>query len=170
MSPAILVLTGASGAGKSTMMKGLESMNVPGVACFECDRIYFELPPEVRADGAAAQDAILTHWVAQASGQRGLRLALLNTQIRPQRAQVLLTQLGVRSYQVVLVDCESEERNARLRGPRAQPELAIAQMDCWAAYLRGQADALGIEVIDTSRAASADAVARLRQVVDGLLL
>jgi hypothetical protein len=33
---------------------------------------------------------------------------------------------------------------------RGQPELANERMDNWAAYLRGQADALGLLVIDTS--------------------
>src|SRR5438093_1112054 len=43
-----------------------------------------------------------------------------------------------------------EVRHARLVGPRGQPELSNSQMDCWAAYLRGQADALNLPVIDTT--------------------
>jgi hypothetical protein len=50
------------------------------------------------------------------------------------------------------VECEQDEREARLRGPRAQPELVYPQMENWAAYLRGQADALGLDRIDTSSA------------------
>jgi hypothetical protein len=41
-------------------------------------------------------------------------------------------------------------RLARLRDLRSQPELANDQMDAWAVYLRGQADALGLRVVDTS--------------------
>ena len=33
---------------------------------------------------------------------------------------------------------------------RLAPELANPRMDCWAAYLRGQADALNLSIIDTS--------------------
>jgi len=61
---------------------------------------------------------------------------------------------------VVLLDCSPEVRAARLRGPRQQPELATDRMDAWAAYLRGQADALGLDVIDTSEL-SVEAVADL---------
>ena len=68
----------------------------------------------------------------------------------------------------MLVECRHEERNERLRGPRAQPELANAQMESWAAYLRGQADALGLERIDTSSTPLADSVARLRELVHTL--
>lgn len=62
-----------------------------------------------------------------------------------------MERLAVRRWQIVLADCGHAERNARLHGPRAQPELATRDMDCWAAYLRGQADAMDLPGIDTSR-------------------
>jgi hypothetical protein len=65
------------------------------------------------------------------------------------------------------VNCDHDERNERLRGPRGQPELACARMDCWAAYLRGQADALGLPIIDSSRPI-ARSVADLSAQVDEL--
>jgi hypothetical protein len=46
----------------------------------------------------------------------------------------------------------------RLRDFRAQPELANDRMDAWAAYLRSQAKARGLRVLDTS-AISVEAVA-----------
>jgi len=51
---------------------------------------------------------------------------------------------------MVLLDCAPAVRHARLVGPRGQPELSNSRMDCWAAYLRGQADALNLPVIDTT--------------------
>ena len=66
------------------------------------------------------------------------------------------------------MDCDYAERNARLRGPRGQPELATAQMDGWAAYLRGQADALGLPVIDTSRPID-EAVTELTSIAQALV-
>jgi dephospho-CoA kinase len=166
--PAILVLTGASGAGKTTLIKGLESRRLAGVACFNCDVIYNSLPDTVREDGTMAQDAILSHWVTHVLGKDGIKVAVLDTQIRPHRALALLSRLGVTTCQIVLVECEQEERNERLRGPRAQTELASAQMDSWAAYLRGQADALGLESINTSGAAAGDFVDRLGELVHAL--
>lgn len=68
-----------------------------------------------------------------------------------------------------LVDCDSAERNARLRGPRGQPELVTADMDRWAAYLRGQADAPALPVIDTTSLMIEDAVAALAAHVDALI-
>jgi hypothetical protein len=40
-------------------------------------------------------------------------------------------------------------------------------MDCWAAYLRGQADALGLPVLDTARPVDV-AVAELAAMVEEL--
>jgi len=51
---------------------------------------------------------------------------------------------------MVLLQCAPAVRQARLAGPRGQPELSSPRMDCWAAYLRGQADALNLPVIDTT--------------------
>jgi hypothetical protein len=42
-------------------------------------------------------------------------------------------------------------------------------MDAWAAYLRGQADALGLPIIDTTRASPEAGVAQLRAHADALL-
>jgi hypothetical protein len=50
---------------------------------------------------------------------------------------------------ILLVDCSHDVREARLRA-WGQPELATPQMAAWAAYLRGQADALELPVLDTS--------------------
>jgi hypothetical protein len=46
--------------------------------------------------------------------------------------------------------------------------LANPQMENWAAYLRGQADALGLDSIDTSRALISASLAGLHRIVDSL--
>ena len=166
---AILVLTGTSGSGKTTLLRAVEELKIPAVACFHCDVIYHDLPEEIRADGEVAQDAILDYWVKQAFDRPGIELAVLDTQIRPQRAQAMLRKLGVADHQVVLIECEQSEREARLRGPRGQPELANPRMENWAAYLRGQADALALPVINTSGAPSSASSARLQSIIESLL-
>jgi hypothetical protein len=165
---AILVLTGASGSGKTTLLRSLDAMEIPGVACFQCDAIYGDLPSEVRSNGESAQDAILEYWVKHALGAPGVELAVLDTQIRPHKAHALLRRLGIAAHQVVLVECEQTEREARLRGPRAQPELANPQMESWAAYMRGQADALRLDCIRTSDAPISHSSERLRGIVEAL--
>jgi len=165
---AILVLTGASGAGKTTLLRELEKLKIEGIACLQCDSIWYELPDDVRADGEAAQDAILEHFAKPALAAPGVEVAILDTQIRPHKALALLRRLGCAVHQVVLVECVQDEREARLRGPRAQPELASAQMENWAVYMRGQADALGLDSIDTAGAPVTVTLRRLQGIVESL--
>jgi hypothetical protein len=99
--------------------------------------------------------------VKHALDQPKIDLAVLDTQIRPHKALAMPQCLGVAVHQVVLVECEQAEREARLCGPRAQPELANPKMECWAAYKRGQADALALDIINTSGIPPASPLRRL---------
>ena len=172
-TPAILVVTGASGAGKSTLVRGLAALELPGVGCYEFDTIGIPSEAEIAArfgNGERFQAWALDAWVDRlARNDDRVAVAVLDAQVRPRAARDALVRHGVARGAVVLVDCAYEERNARLRGPREQPELATAQMDGWAAYLRGQADALDIPVLDTSTATPAAGVAALREHVIRLL-
>lgn len=146
---AILVLTGASGAGKTTLALKLNELAIPGVKGFNCDRVRIE--SDELADSADRQADVLRYWISQLSQpETDVELAVLDTQIRPHKALEVLRQSAVDYAQIVLVDCDPVKRNARLHMDRGQPELANPQMDCWAAYLRGQADALRLSIIDTS--------------------
>lgn len=104
-------------------------------------------------------------WVARiARNDDDVVLAVLDAQVRPTAA----IDAGARhdlTIVVVLVDCETDERNARLHAQRGQPDLANARMDMWAAYLRGQADALGLAIIDTSGASPEATLSTLVELV-----
>jgi adenylylsulfate kinase-like enzyme len=168
-APAILVVTGASGAGKSTLVRGLAALGLPGVGCYEFDAIGIPSAAEIAArfgGGEGFQAWALEAWVARlARNDDGVAVAVLDASVRPRAARDALARHGVARAAVVLVDCDYAERNARLRGPRGQPELATPQMDGWAAYLRGQADALDVPVVDTTGADPGAGVAALREHV-----
>ena len=66
---------------------------------------------------------------------------------------------------MILFDCSRAVRDARLHGGREQPDLATDRMDHWAAYLRGQADALGLPVIDTTNVSIGAVADELEAVV-----
>jgi len=169
--PAILVIVGASGAGKTTLVRRLDALELPDIGCYYFDTIGIPAKDDPRfATGEAFQAWALDQWVARLTrNEDGVRVAVLDASVRPSAVRNTLARHGVAHGDVVLVDCEYAERNARLRGPRGQPELANAQMDCWAAYLRGQADALGIPVLDTSGVSPDDSVGFLRERVAALL-
>jgi broad-specificity NMP kinase len=150
-TPFIVVVTGASGAGKTTALRALAARGLPGLSCHQFDSIG--VPPEAEmlreyGSGEAWQAATMDRWV-----ERLLRLpdtaTVLDAQVRPTFAEHSFRRSGV-SGRVVLLDCTPEVRSARLRGGRGQPELDTTRMSMWAAYLRGQADALHMPVIDSS--------------------
>ena len=145
--PVVLVLTGASGAGKTTLILKLNDLGIPGVKGINCDRVKIDERP-----GSTDRQAdVLRHWISHLSeSETGIELAVLDTQIRPHRALEVLSDAAIDYAQIVLVDCDPVKRNERLHMDRGQPELANPRMDCWAAYLRGQADALKLSIIDTS--------------------
>ncbi|HEX8693508.1 MAG TPA: hypothetical protein VF746_13885 [Longimicrobium sp.] len=163
--PALLVVTGASGAGKTTLVRELEALRLPGVGCYQLDSIGVPSPEEMerRWGGPGQWQAHATeYWVERLlRNDDGVEVAVFDGQTRPSEVRAALERLGVRHARIVLVDCGHDERNERLRGPRGQPELACGQMDCWAAYLRGQADALGLPIVDTAGRSVGEAVAEL---------
>ena len=96
------------------------------------------------------QAAVTEQWLRRlAHDEDGTRVAVLDGQTAPSVVLAAAQRVHVAAPWIVLVDCTPAERNARLRA-RGQPELVSADMDCWAAYLRGQADALGLPIIDTT--------------------
>jgi hypothetical protein len=100
--------------------------------------------------GEAWQADATRRWLARLAEPQGQTVHVLEEQTRP---SFVLAGRGndasEPTVRIVLLDARPEVREQRLRR-RGQPGLASAQMDCWAAYLRGQADALSVPVIDTS--------------------
>lgn len=163
--PAVLVVTGASGAGKSTLVRGLGGLEPPGVGCYEFDSIGVPAPEEMErvwGGGEQWQAAMADLWIERLlRNDDGVEVAVLDGQIRPSTLREVFTQRGVRLGRIVLVDCGHDERNARLCGPRGQPELANPRMDSWAAYLTGQAHALGLPILNTHGRTVDEGVAEL---------
>lgn len=158
--PAILVVTGASGAGKTAGVKALEAMAPPEVRCFHFDSIGVPDAATMQRDyggGEGWQAAMTRQWMGRLAGESG-EVVVLDGQTRPSYVYAAIAP-GAPPARILLLDCSPEERVRRLAGPRGQPELASERMTAWAAYLRGQADALGLRVVDTT-SLTPEAVAR----------
>jgi hypothetical protein len=150
---AILVVTGASGSGKTATVRGLDARQLPGVRCYYFDAVGVPSIEDMRRDYAPGEWQALTtqRWVDRfAADPDGAEVYVLDGQTRPSFVLSAAERAGITLARVVLLDCASPVRHARLVGPRGQPALSNPEMDCWAAYLRGQADALNLPVIDTT--------------------
>ena len=169
----ILIVTGASGAGKTATVKTLEARGLPEVRCFYFDSIGVPTAEVMERDYGGAerwQAAATGEWLTKLGGlPNDIRLAVLDAQTRPSFVFGAAARAAPRVVDVALLDCSSDVRGARLRDSRQQPELANARMDQWAAYLRGQADALGLVVIDTTTLSVGEATDQLEALVRRLM-
>lgn len=48
--PLIIVVTGAAGVGKSTLVRALEAQNLPGVRCYYFDAVSVPCPAQLDED------------------------------------------------------------------------------------------------------------------------
>ncbi|TFG52840.1 MAG: hypothetical protein E4H37_04860 [Gemmatimonadales bacterium] len=171
-APGLLFVLGASAAGKTTAVQGLAACQLAGVRCHHFDSVGVPSATEMRRTHGSVenwQGVTTRRWVERLSEDpEGAEVYVLEGQTRPSFVLPALEAMGVRVAEIVLLDCTPEVRRARLMDSRLQPELATEQMDKWAAYLRGQADALGLQVIDTSDIDTTTAVNRLIAVVETL--
>ncbi|HEX3854934.1 MAG TPA: hypothetical protein VGF76_17920 [Polyangiaceae bacterium] len=167
----ILVVTGASGVGKTSSVTALEARAHSGAACFYFDSIGVPTPEVIERDFGSGE-----HWQADATNRWIMRMVaegspttvnVLDGQTRPSFVRAALARASHARYQIVLLDCDSEVRRVRLVS-RGHGDLATLQMDTWAAYLRGQADALGLPVIDTSRLSTDQVADALQELVETL--
>jgi hypothetical protein len=154
MTP-LVVLTGASGSGKTSIAEAIE-IRRPGFAdVFRFDRIGVPSPEAMKTgwgSGEAWQRAMTLRWLADIAGQRAPdRPTLFEGQMRLAFVQEGLRLAGLVGARVVLVDCDDETRMHRLVTCRNQPELANPDTMNWAAFLRREAQMAGYEVLDTSK-------------------
>lgn len=135
---ALYFVTGSSGSGKTTLLRRVVAEHYPGLATFHVDAL-----------GTTSRARL---WVERAASADGndLPLFAVDGQERPHLVLEAARDAGLEHVRVVLIDCTHDERRRRLHEDRNQPELDHLDMYAWAAYLRGQADALGLEVIDTT--------------------
>ena len=168
----IFIVTGASGAGKTVGVQALERRDLPGVRCFYFDSIGVPSAEEMErafVRGVSWQAWATDEWLQWLHGLGPeVRVAVLDAQTRPSHVLGPQAKAGARAVNVALLDCSTEVREARLRIHRQQPELANPQMDNWAAYLRGQADALNLPVIDTTLLSVEEVADRLEALVRSL--
>lgn len=150
-----VILTGASGAGKTTIAQRIEDRR-PEVAVYQGDRIG--LPSdEIMAGcghtdepGGPTQRGFALYWIGEIGRvlEAG-RPVLLETQCRIAFLHEALSLHKITGARIVLVECSDRARTARLEG-RGHPELANAQMSNWSRFLHREAEQFGHEILDTS--------------------
>src|SRR5262249_40394561 len=151
-TPSILVVTRASGSGKTATVRALEARALSGVRCYYFDSAGVRSAESWGSGGPEGWQAVTTtEWIRRlAADPDGAEVYVLDGQTRPSFVRSAVEVIHGAHVRVVLLECAPAVRHARLVGPRGRAELSNPQMDSWAAYLRGQADALNLPVLDTT--------------------
>ncbi len=167
MSGSLVVLTGASGCGKTTIALEVERQ-YPEYDVFRFDTIG--VPPaevmeafgEGHQPGGAWQRAMTLEWFERIAPlvNRG-RHVLFEGQMRLAFILEALSINHVPYVGIILLEGSDSTRDHRLIYHRQQPELANDSMRGWSCYLHNEAVEAGIEILDTSERTLAESVAHV---------
>lgn len=154
MPSPLLILTGASGAGKTTISRAI-AHKYPAVLVLEADALE---PPSIEfvesigiteGAGGSFQRSRALFWIGQlTSVLRAGRPVLLDYQCRIAFLEEALSFHGVAIAKVVLVECTQQEREARLH-ERGSLGLIHEEMQNWSRYLHREAVEAGIQILNT---------------------
>ena len=149
---ALYFITGSSGSGKTTLLRAVARIVHPTITARHIDDFGVPSQAELQRAGGgwAWQAGAVRAWAVRARRERAF--FVVEGQARPSDVLDAAKAAGLASVHVTLVDCEESERRRRLLTLRDQADLDTLDTYAWAAYLRGQADALSLEVIDTTSA------------------
>ena len=153
--PAILCITGASGAGKTAAMAALHAKIEPRILPVFCfDSLGVPSDEEMRLGwegGRGWQKAMTWFWVRAAKQVHRTRpLVMIEGSFDPQYAVAACAANGLPRLQLAVLDAEPAVLKARLAS-RGQAALATDAMMSWASYLREATRDLGGAIVDASR-------------------
>lgn len=160
---ALLIVTGASGVGKSTVAEYI-SASPMGIKVLYFDSIGVPTEAEmIRQYGSGSdwQQAMTIQWLQRIKSDYGPGDRILlegSTQIA--FITDALAEVGLKA-KIVLIHCSDAVRSHRLVNLRKQPELDNPDMRNWAAYLHREAVEGGHGIVDTSEGSVAEAAARV---------
>jgi ribosomal protein S18 acetylase RimI-like enzyme len=132
----LLVVSGASGSGKSTIVAPLARELAGEAAVFDIDYLIDAFAIQA---GAAPLDwrAIRAAWLSVAAGvaQSGMPTVLLGP-LAPLHLEDLAQRRWVRSIQFFLLDCPDDVRRRRLEARPAWRQRDVEDQTRWGAWLR----------------------------------
>jgi RNase adaptor protein for sRNA GlmZ degradation len=162
----LVILTGASGSGKTTIAREFSNRhsNIAEICSF--DSIGVPTPDQmVRQFGSGEQWQRLktVEWLGEIGARLDLNSVLFEGQMRLAFIHDAAKAAKISDYRVILVDCDDSTRRRRLELERRQADLASDEMMNWARYLREEARRVDDKILDTSDITVIEAVDFVRR-------
>lgn len=168
MPGTLIVLTGASGAGKTTLAAGIQEMDLQNLKVLFFDSIGIPSAAELDAfgtghqPGGAWQRQATMDWMDRIAAMlRAGESVLFEGQMRIAFIQEAIAASRIANARILLIDCADDCRISRLTD-RGQPHLANPDMMNWSQYLRAESQEMGCEILDTGVLILAECLERLK--------
>lgn len=169
MAGSLVVLTGASGSGKTTIARCVEARRLPNLEVLSFDSVGVPSRQEMieqygtgHQPGGAWLRATTIQWMQRIRSILDAGVCvLLEGQMRIAFINEGLAAAQIGHAHLILVDCADHDRLRRLTVERVQPELANDEMLNWARYLRNESLANGVQILDTSSIRLTESVQRV---------
>jgi shikimate kinase len=154
--PSIIFLSGASGVGKTSIVKKLKAHyhSFDDYAFVHFDSIGVPSPEETieqAGSGEKWQELTTYRWIEKITIEYpNKQIVVIEGQVNLDFIEAACRKFEIARYFIVLIDCDWEIMRDRLIHDRQQPELVNQDMKNWAIFLREQAQRKKLPIIDTS--------------------
>jgi dephospho-CoA kinase len=136
----IILITGASGSGKTTVLKELQkSLPYEQISIFHFDDIGVpSLETMIQEYGSPEnwQQAMTELWITKLSKIKETKLIFLEGSFNPEFAINTLRKLSIKDYKLFCIHSDRAIREQRLQHQRNQPELITNNMEKFAQLLK----------------------------------
>ena len=150
----IIFITGASGTGKTTIVKNLEKkLNSAKNTVFYFDTIgvpSIDIMISEHGSQEKWQEFATHQWIERLSHIEDKELLILEGQCNPQFVINACNKFNVKNYKIVCMHCDRKTREYRLIHYRNQLELVNEDMHNWCEFLKRKTLEIGGIIIDSS--------------------
>ncbi|HAT7869366.1 TPA: GNAT family N-acetyltransferase [Legionella pneumophila] len=155
LQPLIVLITGASGVGKTTLLKEIEQQYPQEtISSHFFDSIgvpSFDDMIQQYGSTEKWQEITTRRWIERLSQIHDKKLIFLEGQFNPEFALTPLKEHGIKNYLLICLHTEQAIREHRLSVLRNQPELADIHMNNWALFLKEKTIEMGGVILDSSQ-------------------
>jgi guanylate kinase len=147
-------ITGASGVGKTTLVSQLVSNPAnQNIKLLNFDSVGVPSTQEMidqYGSPSEWQRHTTNKWVDKILNKMDHKKVVLEGSVNIDYIIEAFQTHNFSNYQIILIDCHTQDMIQRLNQDRQQPELANQQMQDWMNFLRKQAEDHSAKIINTS--------------------
>jgi GTPase SAR1 family protein len=165
----IFFITGASGVGKTTLLEQFKQkyahknwgfLHFDSIGVPEASSMVKEYGSQ-----AAWQEAMTMNWIESLIHKYNFDCIFFEGQVNLNFIKQGFVRHNFTNYKIILVDAAEEEMAYRLTHQRLQPDLLNDDMKNWLKFLRQQAQAQNVPIIDTTGKSSEVVLAEFEKII-----